>query len=214
MTNVNSQLTKKLTPENSVLVMVDYLTGFLPGIKSIEAKEYQNNVTALARIGQIFKDRMPTIILGDEGGFRGKFFDQINEYLPDAPKVARHTPSAWHAAEFRDLLAKHERKKVIMAGISIDNCVMQLALDVLKAGYEVYVLPDVSGTTSVLVEQVAISRLVQAGATMTNWVSLASELMDDWEKPEGKLVGELYQKYSDWGGASGVVAQIAEKIGL
>ena len=194
-----SAFREKLTPENSILIMVDYLTGFLPGIKTIEPKEYQNNVSALANIGKIFKDRMPTIILGDEDGFRGKFFDQINEFLPDAPKVDRHTPSAWHAAEFRDLLEKHNRKKVIMAGISIDNCVMQTGLDVLKNGYELYVLPDVSGTDSLLVEQGAISRLTQAGAVMTNWVSLASELMDDWETPESKFIGEIYQKYSKWG---------------
>ncbi len=199
MTTINSNYVNKLTPENSVLVMVDYLTGFIPGIKTIEAQTYQNNVSALACIGQIFKDRLPTIVLGDEGGFRGKFFDQIDEFLPDAPKVARNQPSAWHSPEFRDLIEKYDRPKIIMAGISIDNCVTQLALDVLKAGYEVYVLPDVSGTDSFLVEQSAISRLTQAGATMTNWVSLASELMDDWANPEGKLIGELYQKYSKWG---------------
>lgn len=200
VTNAVSTYQEKITPDNSVLVMVDYLTGFLPGIKTIDAETYQQNVSALARIGQIFKDRMPTIVLGDEGGFRGNFFDQINEFLPDAPKVARHTPSAWHAQEFRDLLEKFNRPKIVMAGISLDNCVTQLALDVLKAGYQVYVLPDVSGTDHPLVEQAAILRLTQAGAAMTNWVSLASELMDDWEKPEGKLVGELYQKYSKWGG--------------
>jgi hypothetical protein len=199
MTTINSNYVNKLTPENSVLVMVDYLTGFIPGIKTIDAQTYQNNVSALARIGQIFKDRLPTIVLGDEGGFRGKFFDQIDEFLPDAPKVARNQPSAWHSQEFRDLIEKYDRPKIIMAGISIDNCVTQLALDVLKAGYEVYVLPDVSGTDSFLVEQSAISRLTQAGATMTNWVSLASELMDDWSNPEGKLIGEVYQKYSKWG---------------
>lgn len=197
--NVNPAYLEKLTPENSILIMVDYLTGFIPGIKTIEAQTYQNNVSALARIGQIFETRMPTIVLGDEGGFRGKFFDQINEFLPDAPKVERNTPSAWHAKEFRDLLEKHNRRKVIIAGISIDNCVTQTGLDILKAGYELYVLPDVSGSDSFLVEQSAISRLTQAGAVMTNWVSLASELMDDWAKPEGKLIGEVYQKYSKWG---------------
>lgn len=195
----NERYVEKLTPENSVLVMVDYLTGFIPGIKTIDAQTYQNNVSALARIGQIFKDRLPTIVLGDEGGFRGKFFAQIDEFLPDAPKVERNQPSAWHSAEFRDLIKKYDRRKIIMAGISIDNCVTQLALDVLKNGYEVYVLPDVSGTDSLLVEQSAIARLTQAGAVMTNWVSLASELMDDWENPEGREIGELYQKYSKWG---------------
>ncbi|MDQ3041067.1 MAG: isochorismatase family protein [Acidobacteriota bacterium] len=202
-TNENSKQStnylEKLTPENSLLVLVDYLTGFIPGIKTIAPDVYQNNVSALARIGEIFKDRMPTLVLGDEGGFRGKFFDQINEFLPDAPRVARNTPSAWHAEEFRRRLDESGRRKIIMAGISIDNCVTQTALDVLRAGYEVYILPDVSGSDHLLAEQAAISRLVQAGAVMTNWVSLASELMDGWAKPEGRQIGELYQKYSAWG---------------
>jgi nicotinamidase-related amidase len=205
----NSKYLEKLAPENSVLVMVDYLTGFLPGLKTIEPDVYQKNVTALARLGQIFEKRMPTIVLGDEGGFRGRFFDQINEYLPNAPRVLRHTPSGWGSEEFQILLERESRPKVIMAGISLDNCVTQTALDVLRAGYEVYVLPDVSGTDSVLVEQAAMSRLVQAGAVLTNWVSLASELMDDWETPEGKEIGELYQKYSVWGEITG--GEVVEK---
>jgi hypothetical protein len=69
----------KLTPENSVLVMVDYLTGFLPGLRTMDRDTYMNNVTALAKIGKIFQ--LPTIILGDEGGFRGEFFPQISQYL-------------------------------------------------------------------------------------------------------------------------------------
>ena len=198
-TTNNERYTEKLTPENAVLIMVDYLTGFIPGIKTIEPDVYQNNVTALARIGQIFEKRMPTLVLGDEGGFRGQFFTQINDFLPDAPRIARNQPSAWHSAEFRDTLDRLDRKKIIIAGISLDNCTLQTTLDLLKAGYEVYVLPDVSGTDSFLVEQSAMMRLTQAGAVMTNWVSLASELLDDWANPEGKEIGELYQKYSQWG---------------
>lgn len=197
--NQTSKYLEKLAPENSVLVMIDYLTGLLPGMKTIAPDVYQKNVTALARVAQIFNHRMPTIILGDEGGFRGKFLVQLSEYLPDAPRVSRHTPSGWGSPEFQILIERENRPKVILAGISLDNCVMQTALDLLKAGYEVYVLPDVSGADVVLVEQAAMSRLVQAGAVMTNWVSLASELMNDWETPEGREIGELYQKYSSWG---------------
>ena len=85
----NSPYLVKLTPKNSVLVMVDYLTGFLPAIKTIDAETFQNNVTALAKISNIFQ--LPTIILGDEGGFRGKFMAQIDEYLSHGQKVERHT---------------------------------------------------------------------------------------------------------------------------
>jgi nicotinamidase-related amidase len=208
-TQTNEKYLQKLTPENSVLVMVDYLTGFVPGIRTIDRETYDKNVTALARVGEIFKDRMPTLILGDEGGFRGEFFPQIRQYLPHGIFVERNQPSAWHAEKFRNLLAEYNRPKIIMAGISLDNCVLQTALDVLKNGYEVYVVVDVSGSDSALAETAAMMRLQQAGAVMTNWVSLASELMDDWARPEAREIGELYQKYSTWGETDAAKTQTA-----
>jgi nicotinamidase-related amidase len=195
---VNPAYLEKLSPQNTTLIMVDYLTGFDPGLKTIEKPLYMKNVSALAQLGKIFK--LPTIILGDEGGFRGVFYKEIDQFLPDAPKIERHTPSAWREAAFVSQVEQYGRKKLVMAGISIDNCVTQLAIDALKAGYEVYVVVDVSGSDDKLVEQAAMMRLTQAGAVMTSWVSLASELMGDWQTPEGPLVGKLYAEQSTWGG--------------
>lgn len=197
-TTVDQKYYVKLTPANATLVMVDYTTGFLPGLLSMKLDKYMRNVTALARIGQIFK--LPTIILGDAGGWRGDFFPQISQYPSTSHRIARHTPSAWHVPEFVEALQQINRPKVIIAGISIDNCVLQNTLDLLRAGYEVYVVVDVSGTDSQLVEMAAMMRLTQAGAVMTSWVSLASELLDDWNTPEGPQVGALYQELSAWGG--------------
>lgn len=188
----------KLSRDNAALILVDHLTGFLPGLRSIPLAEYRRSVAALCRIGQIFK--LPTILLGDEGGFRGSFFPEVRRYLPDAPNVLRHSPSAWKSEEFRERLAQLGRKKLILGGISLDNCVTQNALDLLANGYEVYVVVDASGTTDSLTELAAMLRLTQAGAVMTSWVSLASELLDDWETAEGPEVGRLYAELSPWGG--------------
>lgn len=110
-TNKSSYL-EKLTPNNSVLVMVDYLTGFLPAIKTIDSDTFQNNVTAIAKIGNIFQ--LPTIILGDEGGFRGEFMPQIAKYLSHGKYIERHTPSGYGAPEFVEALKNSDRPKVIM----------------------------------------------------------------------------------------------------
>jgi nicotinamidase-related amidase len=198
MQGVDPRYLEKLTPQNATLIMVDYLTGFWPGLRTVDSVTYENNVTALAKIGQIFK--LPTVILGDEGRFRGRFYPQLARHLPAAQRIERHAPSAWKEQAFRDALAKAARPKLIVAGISIDNCVTQTSLDLLRAGYEVYVVVDVSGSDTPLVEQAAMLRLTQAGAVMTNWVSLASELMDDWQRPEGATVGALYKQHSKWGG--------------
>ena len=189
---------EKLTRDNAALILIDYLTGFDPGLKTIEPQTYRHNVTALIQIGQIFK--LPTIVLGDEGGFRGDFYPELAKYLPDAPRVGRHTPSAWDEPAFVKAVEATGRRKLIVAGISLDNCLMMLSIDAMRAGYEIYAVVDASGTDHPLVEQAAMMRLSQAGAVMTSWVSLASELLKDWETPEGPLVGKLYQDHSSWGG--------------
>ena len=78
---------------------------------------------------------------------------------------------------------------------------MQTALDLLKADYETYIVIDASGTESKLAEDAAIYRLIQAGAVITNWGCIASELMGDWQSAEGEKVGALYQEHSQWGGS-------------
>ncbi|MBC7936572.1 MAG: isochorismatase family protein [Rhizobacter sp.] len=202
-TVASNKYTEKLSKSNSVLVMVDYLTGFDPGLKTIEKNLYYHNVTALAQIGQIFK--LPTAVLGDTGSFRGNFYPLIDKYLPDAPKLSRHAPSAWTEKSFQDFLQKTGRKKIIIAGISLDNCTLLSSLDLLKNGYEVYVVVDASGTDEKLVEQAAMMRLTQAGAVMVSWVTIASEIMGDWETPEGALVGKLYKDHSAWNGQLGPI---------
>ena len=188
----------KLSRDNCLAVLVDFLDGFMPGLRTIDEKPYHANVTAFAKLTRIFG--LPTIVLGDEGGFRGDFFPTIREEVPDAQFIERRAPSAWNEAAFRDALETAGRSKILMGGISIDNCTLQTGLDVMKAGYQLYVLVDCSGTDTPLVEQAAMMRRQQAGAVMCTWVSGASELMGDWETEEGPKVGELYQQYSAWGG--------------
>ncbi len=189
--------TERLTPSNSMLIMVDFLDGFLPGLRTIERSLFRANAEALARIGKIFK--LPTIVLGEEGDFRGNFFPEVMQHLDHGVRVERHTPSAWDEPNFVAELEKIGRKKVIIGGISLDICTTMLTLDLLRNGYEVFVVVDASGSDTQLNEMAAMMRMTQAGAAMTSWGSLASELMKDWQTPEGPHVGELYQQFSYWG---------------
>ena len=188
---------ENLTADNAVFVAVDFLTGFQPAIRTMDRDLYQNNLTGLAKTVRIFN--LPTIILGDEGPPRGKFMPQMTEYLGNGTRVARHTPSAWREKAFVDAIAKTGRRKLVFAGISIDNFTMLTAIDAMRAGYQTYVITDVSGAESDLIERTAIERLVQAGATPVSWVSFGSELLvskGGWPTPEGKQLSEVYTKHT------------------
>ncbi len=192
-----SRYTEKLTKDNSVVILVDFLDGFFPGIKTIPHDLLRKNAEAFARMSEIFN--LPTIMLGEEGGFRGNFFHEVTKHATHALRVERHTPSAWDEPKFREALKKIGRKKIILGGISLDICTNLLTIDLLNNGYEPYVVVDTCGSDTELNQLAAMMRMTQAGAVMTNWSTLASEIMQDWQTPEGPKVGELYQNFSAWG---------------
>lgn len=88
-------------------------------------------------------------------------------------------------------LAESGRKDVIIGGISIENCVLHTALDLLRADYNVFVVTDVSGTNSALAEQTAFMRLRDAGAVLTGWLAIATELGVDFASPYGEGLKEI-----------------------
>jgi nicotinamidase-related amidase len=191
--------TEKLTRDNAVFIWVDFLEGFLPGLKTIDHTLLRKNIDAYCQLASIFK--MPTIMLGEEGDFRGKFFPECTQHIETAKAIPieRHTPSAWDEPNFRETLAGIARKKVILGGISLDICTALLTTDLLHNGYECYVIVDVSGSDTLINEQAAMLRLTQAGAVITNWSSIASQIMQDWQTSEGPAIGKLYQENAYWG---------------
>lgn len=189
----------KLTPDNCVAVLVDYLDGFLPGLRTASPEAYEASVQGFVRTVKLFD--LPTIVLGDEGGFRGEFFPFVKELFPpdEYTYAGRTTPSAWRSGAMREWIEEQGRPRVVIGGISIDNCTALTSLDLLANGYLPHVVVDASGTESDVVERAAMMRLSQAGAVMTNWVQLGSELLESWETPEGPELGSLYSEYSRWG---------------
>ena len=77
---------------------------------------------------------LPHCVLGDEGSFRGEFFPIIKEEFADSPHIARKAPSAWTEPAFRDWVTGTGRRKVVLGGISLDNCTSMTALDLLAEG--------------------------------------------------------------------------------
>jgi nicotinamidase-related amidase len=142
---------------------------------------------------------LPHCILGDEGGFRGEFFPVIKHDMKESLRIERHTPSALRTAAFLTWIEQQRadgRDKVVLGGISVDNCAMQTSLDLLAMNVSVYIVVDVSGAESALVEWAALQRLIQAGATPINWTQLACEVLDDWQTPEGPEIVRILATYS------------------
>jgi nicotinamidase-related amidase len=109
---------------------------------------------------------------------------QLQAVLADFPTYDRTTINSWEDIEFRQAVEATGRKKLIMTALWTEACLTFPALDALKEGYEVYVVVDAVGGTSVTAHDAALRRIEQAGGKLISVVQLLCELQRDWKRTE------------------------------
>ena len=77
------------------------------------------------------------------------------------------------------------------------------AIQAMGDGYDVYVVTDASGGVSVEAHDMAIRRLVAAGAQPITWLGMAGELQRDWARTQ--YLGDVAKIFAERGGATGSV---------
>lgn len=195
MSNVVMQTgNNRLSVDNAALLLIDHQTGLFQLVRDYSPDEFKNNVCALAAIGKLYN--LPTILTTSfETGPNGPLFPEIRALLPQATFIARPGEiNAWDNKDFVDAVKATGRKKLLIAGIVTDVCVALPTLSALAAGYDVYVVADASGTTSTAVRDIALMRMVHAGAVMTNWFAVSSELHRDW-RHNGQALAQFLAQY-------------------
>jgi len=120
------------------------------------------------------------------------------------PTYDRTTINAWEDIEFRNAVKDTGRKKLIMTALWTEACLTFPALDALREGYEVYVVADAVGGTSVVAHDMALRRIEQAGGKMISVTQLWCELQRDWARKE--TVPGFMTLFFDMGGSAGVAA--------
>lgn len=180
----------RLSRDNAMVLFVDHQTGLMQMVRDFEPDEFKNSVLALADIAKLFK--LPTILTTSfESGPNGPIIPELKAMFPEVQVIARPGQiNAWDNEDFVNAIKKTGRKKLIIAGIVTDVCVAFPTIAALAEGFDVYVVIDASGTTSVANRNAAISRMVHAGAVMTNWFSVVSELQRDW-RDHGENLAKL-----------------------
>ena len=184
---------QRLDAERACLVMVDFTTGLYPIVQTIDTDEMLNNAVAAAKTARLFE--LPILVLGDEGGFYGEMHPAVKSFAGAGQPFERTTPSAYASGGFRAALEASGRTQVLIGGITTDNCTLLTSLDLLRAGYEVFVVTDISGSDSEAAEEAALARLRDAGAVTISWITIGSELLDTWQTPEGASLTQIYGQH-------------------
>ncbi len=190
-----------LKPENCAFLLIDHQPFQLANVNSHDPTIVINNVTGLAKTAKAFG--IPTILttVNEERG--GALFKQLQAVLPDQKPINRTFINAWEDRRVVEAVKQTGRKKLVIAALWTEMCLAMPAIHAMGDGYDVYVVTDASGGVTPEAHDMAIRRLVAAGAQPITWIGLAGELQRDWARTEH--LKEVAQVLIDHAGATGSV---------
>lgn len=170
-----------LTPDNSVLLLIDHQPQMAFATHSIDTQTLVNNVTGLAKAAKVFG--VPTILttVASES-FSGPIFPSIQAVYPNFKPIDRTTMNSWEDRRVVDAVGKTGRKKLVMAALWTEVCLATAALSALDDGYEVHIVTDASGGVTVEAHEGAVQRMIQAGAVPVTWLQTFLEWQRDWAR--------------------------------
>jgi nicotinamidase-related amidase len=169
-----------LTPENSVLILIDHQAFQFANTRNMDPTMILNNTIGLAKAAKAFK--VPTILTTVVSARGGHLPQALQAVFPDQVPIDRTTLNTWEDSRVVDLVKKTGRKKIIFAALWTEICLAYPAIHAMGDGYDVYVVTDASGGVSVEAHDRAIQRLVQAGAVPVTWMGVLSEWQRDWAR--------------------------------
>ena len=196
-----NQYHKLYTPEDSAVVFIDHQPQMLFGVANADRATLINNVTLLAQ--------------SREGIQRARRAhgrrDRELQRLHLAAVARRVSRPAGRRTQLHELVGRcrvfakpskpRASKNILMTGLWTEVCVTWPTIEMLGAGYNIYVVEDCCGATSPAAQEAALSRMVQAGAVRLTTIAALLEWQRDWKNREhyNALMGMLKQQAGAYG---------------
>lgn len=173
-------LNSLLRPEDSVLVLIDHQPYQLANLNSHDPHMVVNNTTGLAKAAKVFG--VPTILTSVLAARGGLIFPSVTDVFADQEVIDRTLINTWEDPAVVEVVRSTGRTQLIIAGLWTEVCVAMPAIQAAGEGWDVTVVTDASGGTSLEAHQVAIQRMIAAGVNMMTWVAVAAEWQRDWAR--------------------------------
>ena len=206
--NPKAGLEALLTPDNCVLILIDHQPFQFAALRSHDPQTIINNVVGLAKSAKIFGvPTLLTTVLERQGGLLLK---PLQDVFPEQKPIDRTFINTWEDERCVEWVKKSGRKKIVMAALWTEICLAMPAIHALGDGYEVYIVTDASGGVSLEAHEMAVQRMVQAGAVPITWGIVSAELQRDWARTA--TVPALAQILVEHSGAAGTSFQWEQQL--
>ena len=195
-----------LASENAALVLVDHQVGLMSGVRDYSIAELKHNVVGLAKAANAL--RLPIVATTTaRDSMWGPTFPELIEARPGVQIIDRSSVNAFYDPPVARAIEATGRRKLILAGLSLEVCAALPAMTAVSKGLDAYVAVDACGTFSETKRQVGLLRMMQAGVILSDYATLMVEILKDNGRPEAgavygamdmdwaKLVGQIVQAH-------------------
>ncbi len=159
-----------LSKERSALVVVDMQETFLEPIKVRGLIE--RNILLLMQIAQHLT--IPILATTQNAEKLGGMTPALQE-IPGVPVFNKLCFSCWQEEAFAKALQESGCQQILLTGVESHICVMQTALDLIEAGYQVHIPYDAVASRNKRDWKYALYRLQSGGAIITSVESAVYE---------------------------------------
>ena len=191
---------EQLSPDNAAVLFIDNQTTLTLGVQSIDLTVLKTNTEGLAKLAKLFA--LPVVLTttgGGADGASGGLLKGITDTFPDTQPVNRMgNLNAMDDPRFAAAVKATGRRKLILSGITTDFCLVYPALSLIAQGHHVFIPVDASGSWTTAIDDAALQRLIQAGATPTNVQSIFGELQNSSMNQDAETTKSRMPQVMKW----------------
>jgi len=185
------KVTKVLNREDAVLVVVDVQERLVPAIdKELYARSLKNFKIVIEAAGTL---GLPIVLTEQYPKGLGRTVPDVLQAL-EGKTYERIEKTAFSCARDEGFLAaisNAARRQVLLIGMETHVCVYQTSVDLINAGYEVFVLDDAVSSRFLHNYQSSIAALRDAGAAVVSTETAVFQMMKFAGTPEFKKISSL-----------------------
>ena len=170
----------RISRDKTMLVVIDLQERMIPAMykSGSVVAESAKLIKGFETIG------CPVLITQQYTKGLGESVSEIREALETFSYIEKSSYSAMAEPSFVNTLEKSGRKTVVLCGVEAHVCVLQTALDMLEAGYEVFLATDAISSRKESDEESAVKRMMHSGIMPTTVESVLFELLENDSKSE------------------------------
>ena len=175
-----------LTCENTLILIIDIQEKL---VNMLKENTCSTNCEKLVKASNILN--IETIITEQYPKGLGETITELKLANPNAKYFEKTTFSAFATETIKNEIINSKKKDIVLCGIETHICVIQTALELKAAGYNVYLVKDACGSRNLENYQTAINRMQNSQITITDIETTLFEFLRSSKHPNFKEVQAL-----------------------